>query len=308
MFVFDTLFHRQNGIIFKKGCNERFRKDVACAVRFYFNIIFVGIHTERDVGRKCPGRRCPSEEISVFLTLYAETHEYGSFLYVLIALRHFVRGKRRSATGAIRNDLMSFIEKTFLPDLFESPPNALDIFIVVCHVGIFHIRPVTDTFGHLFPFALIFPDALFALFDERLDTVFFDILLSVHTEQFFHFQFYGKSVRIPARLAQNVLALHRLITRHDIFHDTGKNMPDMRFAVRCRRTVIERKLLVSFVFFHALFENAVFFPELYDFLFPFDEIHRRVNLLVHCNITPYLLSLTKKPLRFRKNKETTKTY
>src|SRR5699024_8341349 len=82
----------------------------------YFHIGLVRIYTESHVGRQCPRRCCPCKNISVFI-FYLEAHDCGTLFYVLVSLRYFLRGKRCSAARAVRNDLKSFVKKSFLPDL-----------------------------------------------------------------------------------------------------------------------------------------------------------------------------------------------
>ena len=72
---------------------------------------------------------------------------------------------------------------------------------MISYVRVFHIHPVTETIAHLLPFVGIFPDRLLAFLYERLDTVFFDILLAVKPEFLLYLEFYGKPVRIPARFS-----------------------------------------------------------------------------------------------------------
>ena len=96
---------------------------------------------------------------------------------------------------------MTFIKQLLIPYLLECPPNGLDIIVMVSNVRMFHIHPVREPFAHFFPFVGIFPDGFFAFFDERLYSVLFDILLAVKPEFFFYLEFYGKPVRIPARLS-----------------------------------------------------------------------------------------------------------
>ena len=288
-FVFLALFHGQDFVIFKKRPDQCLRQHIMRPVfRFDLRIIFIRVHAKRHVGRERPGRRRPRKKITVFQTFPVKTNENGSLFDVFIPLRHFMRGKRRSAARAIRHDLMTFVQKPFFPDLFQSPPDRFDVFVIVSNVRVFHVSPVSDPFRHLFPFALIFPYALFAFLDKRFNAVFFYILLTVHSQKFFHFQLDRESVRIPPRFAQDMFALHRLVTGNDILHDTRKDVPDMRLAVRRRRSVVKREFLAAFVLFHTVFKHMLFFPERDHVLFTVDKIHRRVNLgiqlfiLIHC--------------------------
>lgn len=111
--------------------------------------------------------------------------------------------------------------------------------------------------------------------------VLFDVLLAVHAEELFHLQLDGQTVRIPARLSEDVLALHRLIAGDDVLHHAREDMPDVRFAVRRRGAVVEGELLPSLALFDAVFKDAVLVPEIDDFLLAADEIHRGIDLGIH---------------------------
>ena len=210
IFIFLALFDGQSFIrpFPEQRGNERLRQNVMRAVlRLNLDVILVGVHAQRHVGRERPRRGRPREEPAVFQALAPETDEDGGLLYVLIPLRDLVRGERGAAPRAVRNDLVPLVQKALFPDLFERPPHRLDILVVVGDVRVVHIRPIADALRHFFPFALVFPNAFLALFDERLDAVLFDVLLAVHAEELFHLQLDGQAVRIPARLSEDVLAL-----------------------------------------------------------------------------------------------------
>ncbi len=88
---------------------------------------------------------------------------------------------------------------------------------MICNVRVFHIRPEAYAIAHRLPVAHVLPDALLALGDKRLYAVFLDLLLAVQPQKLFDFELYGQAVRIPARLAQNVVALHSFIAEDNIF-------------------------------------------------------------------------------------------
>ena len=284
VFVVLALFDGQRFIrpLFKQRGNERLRQNVVRAVlRLDFDVVLGGVHTQRHVGRERPRRGRPREEIAVFQALALETDKDGGLLDILVPLRDLVRGERGAAARAVRNDLMPLVQEPLLPNFFERPPDRLDILVVVGDVRVLHVRPVADALGHFLPFALVFPDAFLALFDERLDAVLFDVLLAVHAEELFHLQLDGQAVRIPTRLSEDVFALHRLIAGDDVLHHAREDMPDMRLAVRRRGAVVEGELLPSLVFFDAVFKDAVLVPEIDDFLLAADEIHRGIDLGIH---------------------------
>ena len=89
---------------------------------------------------------------------------------------------------------------------------------MISNVRVIHVYPVTEAVAHVFPLVGVFPDRLLTFFYKRLYAVLFYILLAVKTEFFLDFEFDGKPVRIPARFTKNVIALHRAVSRNDVFH------------------------------------------------------------------------------------------
>ena len=130
-------------------------------------------------------------------------------------------GKRGAAARAIRHHLVTFIEQAAVEDLLERPPHGLDVAIVVGDIGVVHIGPEAHALAHALPFALVFPHALFALGDERFHAILLDLILAVQAERLFHFQFHGQAMRIPAGLAQHLLALHGLVAGDQVLHRAG---------------------------------------------------------------------------------------
>ena len=214
-------------------------------------------------------------------TLRRELHEHRLLLDIAVALRHFVRGERRPAAGAVRHDLVALVKQPFVGDLPERPPHRLDILVVVGDVGVLHVRPITYAVGHDLPLVLIFPHGFLALLDERLDAVALDVLLAVHAELLFHLEFDGEPVGIPARLPADIEPLHGLVAGDDVLHDAGEDMPDVGLAVRGGRTVVEIESLAALVFLDALFKDLIFLPEFENSLFAFHEIEVGAYGCVH---------------------------
>ena len=86
-------------------------------------------------------------------------------------------------------------------DFFERPPLRFDVVVMIGHVRIVHVAPISYAIRHPFPFAGILPDGFFTFFYKRFYAVRLDFRLVIETELLFHFQFHGKPVRIPARLS-----------------------------------------------------------------------------------------------------------
>ncbi len=199
-----------------------------------------------------------------------------------------MRRQRRTAARAVRYDLKALIQKPFIPDLLKRPPLGLDKIIVIGHVRIVHVSPETDRAGEILPHTLVFPDRFFTLTDKRVEAVLLDLLLTVQSQQFLYFQFYGKSVGIPARLTGHHIALHCAVAGNHVLDDTCQYVSDMRFAVRRRRPVIEGVSGTFLAGVHTLLEDIVFLPKSAYFFFSVHKIQVRVNFLIH-SVYPFYL-------------------
>ena len=238
------------------------------------------IHAQCNVGRKGPGSGGPCQEICI-LALYLETYDSGALFDCLIALCHFVTGQRGSAARAVGNNLEALVQQTLVPDGLQCPPLGLDEIVIIGNIRVIHVRPETNGTGEIFPHSLIFPDALFTFVNERCQTVFLDLLLTVQTQHLLDFQFYGKSVSIPAGLTGNHISLHGTVSGDHILDGTGLYMTDVRLTVSGRRSVVEGIGFAFLTMLHTFFENVVVFPEFLDGFLTVYEIQACRYLLVH---------------------------
>ncbi len=240
----------------------------------------VRIHAEANVGGQRPGRGRPGQVGGVLIQT-AEAHR-GAFLAdILIALGHLVGGKSRAAAGAIGHHLVPLIKQALFVDGFEGPPFGFDVIILIGNVGVVHVGPEAHTVAHLFPFAFIFPNGFFALFDKGHHAIGFDLLLAVEAQLALYLQLHGQAVRIPARLAQHVVALHGAVAGDDILDGPGEDMADVGLAVGRRRPVVEGIGRRTAAQLHALFKNALLFPKGQRGFFAFCKVEGCGNLFIH---------------------------
>ena len=276
--------------------HQRFRHVVGIIALLHLHIVQVRVHAEADVGRKGPGCGGPCEEVSV-LSLHLEADRRGALLDVLIALCHLVGGKRGPAARAVGDDLEALVQEPLVPDLLQRPPLGFDEGVVVGDIGIVHIRPEADGLGEILPHPFVLPDRLFALFDERLQTVLLDLLLAVQAEQLLDLDLHGQSVGVPAGLSRDLVALHGAVTRNHVLDDAGQDVADMRLSVGRRRSVVEHIGRTVLAVFDGLFENLLIIPEFLDFLLSPDKVEISRNFLVHVS-----LSSLKSAARGKKNR------
>ena len=241
---------------------------------FYFTVSVRWIHTKCHVGRQCPRCSGPCQKISI-LSYNLETYHCRTFFHSFITLCHFLCRQRCSTARTVRHDLKSFVQKTFIPYLFQCPPLGLNIIIMIRYIWIIHICPETNSRRKIFPHTFVFPDTLFTLVDERHQTVLFNLLLSIQAQKLFHFQFNRQTMGIPTCFSRYHIPFHSTVTWNHILNNTGQYMTNMWFTVCSRRSVIEGISLSLFPVLHTLFENMILFPEFFCLLLSLHKIQIR---------------------------------
>ena len=116
---------------------------------------------------------------------------------------------------------------------------------------------------------------------------------------------------IPSCLTRNHITLHCTVSRNHILDNSCKHMANMRFAVCCRRSVIEGVSRAFFTVFHTFFKNMVFFPELFYFFLSFYEIQIRIYFLVQSFFLLFLIKSRynkKKPSSCKRTKAVSTRY
>ena len=95
---------------------QGFRHIIGKAVRrLHLCVGLVRIHAQRHIGRKRPGRGSPCQNIGV-LILHLKAGNGGTFLHILIPLRHLMGGKRGTAARAVGHDLEALVKEALIPD------------------------------------------------------------------------------------------------------------------------------------------------------------------------------------------------
>ena len=170
--------------------------------------------------------------------------------------------------------------------MLERPPLTFDVVVVVGDVGVFHVHPVSNAVGKLFPLAKVLPNGLFALFNKWLDTVGFNLLFAIDAKEFFYFQLNGQTVSIPTSFAKNVFAFHHLVTWDQVLDGTCQNVTDVWFSVGCWWTIVESERTIALGL--CLLEDFVLLPKLQHLLFSFDKVKTATNLCVlrHSLLSP----------------------
>ena len=192
-------------------------------------------------------------------------------------------GGQRSATArAIRYNLVALVQQALLPDFVQCPPYRLNIIIFVGNIWMLHICPEAYYIGEFLPHALVLPNRLTALLNKWLNAVLLNLLLAIQAQQLLNLQLNRQTVGIPTSLAENLLPLHRLVTRQHILDNTSQHMTDMRLAVGSRRAIIKGKGITALTVGDTLVSNIIFLPKLQNFGFSIHEVQIRIDFVVHC--------------------------
>ena len=175
--------------------------------------------------------------------------------------------KRRATARAIRHNFVSLEEQVFVPEVFEDPPDRLDVVVGVGHVGVLQINPERDAVGEPFPILNVREHRFFAQLVEFINAVFFDLLFVFEAELFLHFDLDGQTVCVPAAAPRDVKSAHDLVAREQILERARQHVMHARLAVRGRRTFVENILRRAFALLSCLLENLALFPKFHHGFF-----------------------------------------
>ncbi len=155
---------------------------------------------------------------------------------------------------------MPLIDQPGLEEFLKDPPACLNIVVIQGDIWVIHIDEIAHAPGHLTPLLFIGEYGLPALLIEFTNSVFLNILLSVHVQLFFYLDLHGKSVGIPTGLPLYHITLHGLVTQHGVFQRPCHDVMNARTAVGRRRSFIEQEGRSSFSRCHAFFQQVFPIP------------------------------------------------
>ena len=236
------------------------------------------------VGDQRPRRRGPDDQLVAGLHAplagrHAEAHVDRGVDYVLVTLRNLVRGERGAASRAVRDDLVALVEQPLVPDLAQRPPDRLDVAVVERAVGVVEVDPEADPLGEPVPLLQEGEDRLAALGVELGDPVLLDLLLGGDAELLLDGDLDRQPVAVPAALALDVVAAHRLEARVDVLEDAGQDVVGAGPAVGGRRTLVEDPRLRPLTAAQRLGEDVPLAPALEDGLLHLGQRGGRVHRL-----------------------------
>jgi hypothetical protein len=193
-----------------------------------------------------------------------ERDVHARIVHLLVALPYLAGRERGAALGPPPHDLVPLIEQTFLEELGEGPPHALDVAAVVGDVGLLEVDPEAHALGERLPLRRVAEHRVDALLHEGLDSVGLDRGLAVDVELLLDLDLDGQAVGVPARLPRHVVAAHGLVTREEVLHDAREHVAVVRQPVRGGRPLVEDPRATRGGPREALLEDADGAPERED--------------------------------------------
>ena len=167
---------------------------------------------------------------------------------------------------AVGGDPVVLGQQALVEDLLEGPPLRLDIVRVHRPVGVVEVDPVTHPVGQLRELADIAGHRGAAQLIELGYAECLDLGLVVDAEFLLDGQLDGQAVAVPAGLAVDASALHRLEAGKDVLEDAGLDVVGARVPVRGRRAFEEGPPLAVLGSLPAAAERVVPLPQLEDLM------------------------------------------
>ena len=134
---------------------------------------------------------------------------------------------------------MALVEQALVGDLPQRPPDRLDVGRVERAVGVVEVEPEADPLRQRVPVLEELEDRLAALRVELGDAVGLDLGLRLDPELLLDGDLDRQAVAVPAALALDVEAAHRLEARVDVLEDAREDVVRAGPAVGRRRALVE---------------------------------------------------------------------
>jgi hypothetical protein len=162
-------------------------------------------------------------------------------------------------------------------DLAQRPPDRLDVRRVERAIGVVEVDPEADALGQRVPVLEVLEDRLAAALVELGDPEGLDLLLVLDPELLLDGDLDGQAVGVPAALALDLVAAHRLVARVDVLEDAREDVVDARLAVGGRRALPEDPRLGALAGGGRLVEHVALAPAREDLLLELGEGLLRVD-------------------------------
>ena len=186
-------------------------------------------------------------------------------------------GERRAAPRAVGHDLVALVEQTLVAQLAQRPPDGLDVARVERAVGVVEVDPEPDALGQRVPVLQELEDRLAAALVELGDPVGLDLVLVLHAQLLLDGDLDREPVAVPAALALDEVAAHRLVARVEVLEHAREDVVGAGTAVGRRRALPEDPRLGALAAADRLAEDVALAPAREDLLLEGGERLLRID-------------------------------
>ncbi len=222
---------RHLGVLAQDPHDQGLGEDEALAVLVPAHVGQVGVDSDSGVRDQRPRSRRPDEQLvpgpgGAGRLGHGQTHVHRGVddVPVDVGLTKLVAGQRRLVTRAVGDDLELLVEQAALINRLQCPPHRLHVAGVERAVGVLQIDPEPDPLGQPVPVLHMTEDPLPADRVELGDPKALDVALGGEAELCLHGELDGQAVAIPAALALDVVAAHRLVAGEDVLEHAGEHV------------------------------------------------------------------------------------
>ena len=286
----------------------------------HHHVVDLPAHGERRVGRQRPGRGRPGQEVQVSVHVLQEFgerfrdrpelgHDRGvGNILVGPGLVQLVGAESRARLGRVGLNGVSFVQQSFLVQLFQKPPQGLHVFRLIGHIGFLHVHPVPHLLGQVLPDVRKAHHRLLAGLIVFLDADLLPDVLLGDSQFLLYSQLDGQTVGVPSGLALHHIALHGLVAAEEVLDGPRHHVVNSGKSVGRRWALIEYERIISLSGGDALMKNVILLPEMeYVFgcfcqiqAFVFFEVLSHVRLEIPLSLQKYIFSENSRSIKTKK--------
>ena len=126
-------------------------------------------------------------------------------------------GEGCAAARTVELDLEALVNQVLLEKGVQCPPDRLDVIVFTGDIGPFHVDPVAHSECELFPYVLVFKNALSAFCVKSVDAVFLDFFFVFDPKPTFYLDLDREAMRVPTCLSMDLVSAHGLVATYEVF-------------------------------------------------------------------------------------------
>ncbi len=163
------------------------RKNVIFSPDLDLHVILIRMDSYRNVRGQSPGGCGPYYNGCKLLAENRVFDVYRIIAHVLVGISDFIPSERGFAMGAPVNGLLALHQHSLLPQPLDGPPPALEVIILVGHVGLYPASPGAKPLVHIHPYLFVsFRKLLTLVYEPVYPYLFYYFLFGFYAELLLH--------------------------------------------------------------------------------------------------------------------------